>query len=127
MEIRVASVESEFELVLNIGSNGGISVGQRFLVYTLGKEIFDPVSGESLGNLEVINGTGTVVHVQERICTIKSDMTAKAPKKTTTRNRLTSPISPLFRSGEQLIEELLEPPQPVGFSSPSVGAFARPI
>lgn len=121
MEIRVASVQNELDLVLNVGSNDGISVGQRFLVYSLGEEVLDPVSGESLGTLEVVNGTGKVVHVQDRMCILRSDMTTK-PRKT-----ISSLSNPLFRfAGDRVIEELI-PPDPVGFTNPSVGAFARPI
>jgi hypothetical protein len=121
MAIRVASVQSEFDLVLNVGSNEGINVGQRFLVYSLGEEVLDPETGESLGTLEVISGTGKVVHVQERLCVLRSDMTAK-PRKT-----ITSLSNPLFRlAGDRITEELI-PPDPIGFANPSVGAFARPI
>ena len=60
-EIRVASVLSDTQLVLNIGEQDGIDPQMRFLVYGISEEqIIDPVTKEPLGYLELVRGTGRV-------------------------------------------------------------------
>ena len=122
MEILVASIQSnDHEVILNRGSSDGIRMGQRFLIYRIGEEIMDPSSGESLGRLELVAGTGTVIHVQERMCTVRSDMAGKPTKK------ITSASSTLMRfAGERIIEELI-PAGPLRFDDPRVGDYAKPI
>lgn len=68
----VAEIISDREVVVNKGSQDGISVGEMFIVFCLGQEIHDPKTGESLGILEEIKGKGKVIHVQERMCTIQT-------------------------------------------------------
>jgi hypothetical protein len=75
-QIVVVRVIDEFSVVLNIGSDEGITEGDKFLVYYIAPdEILDPVTGESLGNLEIVRGSGSVIHVQDKMCTIKSNRT----------------------------------------------------
>lgn len=74
---KIASVRDEYTLVLSAGENNGIKKDFRFLIYSIGEEIFDPDSGESLGRLEIVKGTGIVTHVQDKICTLESDMYSK--------------------------------------------------
>lgn len=72
-EIRVAKVLSGTRLVLNVGSDDGIKKDSRFLVYSIGDEdIIDPITGNSLGKLEYVKGTGHVIHLQEKMCTIET-------------------------------------------------------
>ena len=59
-------------VVLNKGTQDGISQGDKFLVFSLGGEVHDPKTGESLGVLEKIKGKGKVIHVQEHLCTIET-------------------------------------------------------
>ena len=68
----VAKILGKRKVVLNKGSHDGISEGDEFLVFTLGEEIHDPKTGESLGILEEIKGKGKVVHAQDHICTIQT-------------------------------------------------------
>ncbi len=73
-EIRVASVLSDTQLVLNIGEQDGIDPQMRFLVYGISEEqIIDPVTKEPLGYLELVRGTGRVAYIQEKMCIISSD------------------------------------------------------
>jgi len=60
------------EAVINQGSNAGIKVGDIFLVFGQGAVVSDPATGEPLGALEVVRGRGKVVHVQERMATVRS-------------------------------------------------------
>ncbi len=68
----VAKILGKRKVVLNKGSHDGISEGDEFLVFTLGEEIHDPKTGESLGILEEIKGKGKVVHAQDHLCTIQT-------------------------------------------------------
>lgn len=74
---KIANVRDDYTLVLAAGKNNGIKKNFRFLIYSIGEEIFDPDSGESLGRLEIVKGTGIVTHVQDKICTLESDMYSK--------------------------------------------------
>jgi hypothetical protein len=72
----VAKVIDEYRLVINKGENSGIKEGQRMLVYnTSDEEIKDPHTGESLGYLELVRGTGTIIFVQDKISILQSDKT----------------------------------------------------
>lgn len=70
----VAEVLDEKTVVINRGSAHGVKEGQRFLLYKLsGKQIIDPKTKESLGELEVLKGIGRVTQVQERMAKVESD------------------------------------------------------
>ncbi len=72
--IIVVKVKDEYNLVINVGSSQNVKKGDRFLVYHVDPaEILDPSTGESLGHLETVRGTGEAIHVQERMTTIRSD------------------------------------------------------
>ncbi len=60
------------KIILNKGSQDGISTGDKFVVFGLGGEIHDPKTGESLGRLEEIKGKGMAIHVQDHMCTIET-------------------------------------------------------
>lgn len=82
----VAQVADHYNLVINKGYQHGVQIGMRFLIYSVSEtEIMDPETGVSLGNLEIVKGTGTVTHAQEKMSTIRSDRTRLMPKKTVVR------------------------------------------
>lgn len=68
----VVHVPDAYTVVINRGSDHGVKQGDRYLVYGLGPEIFDPESNSSLGALEVVRGRASVVHVQEKMCTLRT-------------------------------------------------------
>ena len=68
----VVKIINEYRIVLNKGARDGVSNGDKFVVFSLGEEIQDPKTGESLGKLEDIKGKGKVIHVQDLICTIET-------------------------------------------------------
>jgi hypothetical protein len=70
--IRVVEVIDQFRCAINKGSDDGVNIGQRLLVYGLGKDITDPDTGEMLGTLEIVRGRGRVTHVQPRLATIET-------------------------------------------------------
>lgn len=69
---RVAEVLDEYRFVLNRGRRDGVHESDRFVVYSLGEEITDPETGDSLGHLEITKGTAEVIHVQEKMSTLIS-------------------------------------------------------
>jgi hypothetical protein len=58
------------EIVVNVGSEHGISMLSTFLIYVLSDEILDPDTGASLGRLEKVHGRGRAKHVQPRMTTV---------------------------------------------------------
>jgi len=115
-QIVVVRVIDDLTLVLNKGSEHG-----TFLVYYVEpEEIKDPVTGESLGNLEIVRGSGSVVHVQPKMCTIKSNRTESGGR-----------IIRRASSGAlaAIMGETIEHPekQAVPFDYPQVGDIAKPV
>lgn len=129
LSIKVAKVRNEYSLVLNKGSKDGIKSGQRFLIYSLGEEIIDPDTQKSLGQLEIVKGTGKVTHLQPTMATIQSDM--KTPlSKSIRRIKKKDPfgiggIASMFGTNE-VIEETL-PTETVPFENPELNDIAKPI
>ena len=69
---KVVSTRDRYTIVINAGSEKGVRVGTRFLVVGLGETIVDPDTQEELERLEIIRGKATVIHVQDKISTLKS-------------------------------------------------------
>lgn len=101
----VVKKSSPFELVINRGSLDGVETGDTFLVYYIDpNELIDPETQESLGNLEVIRGTGVATHVQEKMTTIKSNRYENSSGKIIRRN--SSPFSGISAlMGSETIEQ----------------------
>jgi hypothetical protein len=77
---RVAKVETPTRLIINIGTDHGVRMGQRYLVYALRDEdIIDPVTKKRLGKLEVPKGTGKVINVEHLWAMIESDTLTDNP------------------------------------------------
>lgn len=70
---RVARQIDEYRCVLNRGAQDEIESGEQFLIFRVGDMVVDPVTGEELGNLEIVIGKVRVIHVQDRICTVESN------------------------------------------------------
>jgi len=122
----VAKVIDDFSVVINKGSADGVEKGQRFLVYEIGEEVADPDTGESLGRLELVRGTGAVTHVQERIATVESDRFEK-PMKTVRKIRRNEPYPSLFGRASETVEEVDNNPERLEFAGPEKGDRVRPI
>ena len=98
---KVVSVLDEYKIVINKGYSDGVSKADRFLVYYLGEEMFDPDTNESLGTLEIICGEGKPEHIQEHITTITScKIEIKQNKKIVKRN----PIFAVYGETTETIE-----------------------
>ena len=111
---RVAQVINPIQLVINRGSIHDVKLGQRMLIYRKGdQEIKDPESGESLGYLELVKGTGQVIHVQEKICTIESDK-KKSPRR-------------IIKNAWGFPQEDIIEGEALPFDQPEVGDLVKPI
>ena len=123
----VARVLSEYRVVINRGSLQGIEKGQRFLLYALSEEdIVDPTTGEPLGHLEIVKGTGKVVHVQERLATIESDMTRGPGGTVVRRVPLSGGFMAHYLSSWEEVRSA-SPPESIPFDEPAVNDKAKPI
>jgi len=69
---KVIKIIDDYTIVINQGETENVKIGDLFLIYEIGEELFDPDTKESLGNLEIVKGKGKVVHTQEKISTIES-------------------------------------------------------
>lgn len=67
---KIASVSGD-ALYLNAGAEEGIKKGDRFEVFSIGKEIKDPESGEGIGYEEQLSGLAEVVSVSEKTAQLK--------------------------------------------------------
>ena len=65
----VVHVVDEYRVVINRGSEQGVKIGDTYLIYSVGPDLTDPDTGESLGALELVKGRVVVRHVQEKIST----------------------------------------------------------
>lgn len=116
----VAKVNDEYTLVINRGSEHGVTKGDHFLVYYVDpEELTDPETGESLGNLEIIRGTGTATHVQPKMTTIKSN-------RVVSRGRIIRRQTGILAS---LSGEVVEEPEKeaMPFDDPNVGDKVKPV
>ena len=69
---KVIKIIDPYRIAINKGIADGLETGQRFLVYEVGEELFDPDTNESLGQIEIVKGKGEVVHLQERMSTLET-------------------------------------------------------
>jgi len=116
----VVNVIDSCKLAINRGKIHALKEGQRLLVYRLSiQEIQDPNTGESLGYLEIVKGTGRVIHLQEKMCTIESDR-KRSRQRVNKPNKLS--VSYLF--GEDVIETFDEL---IPFEEPEIGDMVKPI
>ena len=68
IKTKVAQVLSTTQLILAAGSEEGVREGMEFVIYALGRQIADPDTGQSLGQLEMVKGRVKAAYVQEKMC-----------------------------------------------------------
>lgn len=78
-DIRIVKILEVDKIVINKGSKDDVHDSMRFLVYEEGDEITDPVTNKSLGVLENPKGTFKIVHIQENMTILISEL--KRPNK----------------------------------------------
>lgn len=82
IKAKIIKVIDEYKVVINKGSNDGVTKNDRYLIYKPGDELFDPDTKESLGVLEIVCGEGKPEHIQEKMTTIVSAKTETTKSKT---------------------------------------------
>ena len=118
-QLKVVHVIDDYKVAINAGSNSGIKLGQRYLVYKLSsEEIIDPDSNTSLGFLEIVKGSGKVVHVQETMCTLESDSYATPTKRIVRKSPLVSVLADSIEETEQ---------EQLPYDHPKVGDLVKRI
>ena len=135
----VIKVIDDYQIVINKGSQDGVKVGQRFLIYEETDELLqDPITLEGLGNLEIPKGTGKTIYVKEKWATIESDKTTVPTKRIIKKTRTNTPSAlaagmasssmGLFGASEIEVEETVETPgNRISFDSPLKGDKVKPI
>jgi hypothetical protein len=93
IKTRVAQILSTTQLVLAAGSEDGVREGMEFVVYALGRQISDPETGQSLGQLEMVKGRVKVSYVQEKMC-----------QATAIHRTVTETIDPIAFTGMQMFQ-----------------------
>lgn len=117
----VVNVIDNYKVVINIGKEDNISIGEKFLVYYLSNEdIIDPETNESLGKLEYVVGKGKVIHIQEKMSTIES-----CEERIENKKKITKSSGNIFYPKQ---EEVIEPQAiKLPFACPKVGQKVRKI
>lgn len=125
----IAKVIDDTNVVLNIGSNENVSINDRFLIYQIGEEIFDPDTKESLGNFEIVKGYGKVTHIQNTMCTLTSDkIKREQSRKIITTQKSNGLLSQYFETNpKELVEEIPGEEYIVPFDNPEIGDLAKPL
>ncbi|GAB3396997.1 hypothetical protein NX774_19920 [Massilia agilis] len=77
---KVVKVQDRYTIVVNVGLDAGVKLGQRFLIVGLGETINDPDTGEPLEQLEIVRGKAQVTHVQSKIATLSSVELEREPE-----------------------------------------------
>jgi hypothetical protein len=118
---RVVEAIDAYRCAINRGSEHGVSMGDRYIVYGLGREILDPETGESLGVLEIVRGRGKVTHVQPRLATLETYLREERPGK-----RIIKRNTWLHSIGGDQVEEIGDTIQTV-FEGIETGDYAKPV
>ena len=71
--MKIAKIIDSDNYVINAGSNQGMHLGDKVIVYLLGEEIPDPETGRSIGILELPKTQCHVTHVQDTMAIIRSN------------------------------------------------------
>lgn len=122
-DIKVARIVDDFTVVINAGTVDGISQGNVVMVYDIDGTVKDPDTGETLGELEIVKGTGVVTNAQERFSTVVSNMDDDAPIKVMKKNH-PSEMARLARSfGYSTVEQI--PVKKKKFENPKVGSLVK--
>lgn len=112
-KMKVCRVVNNKELIITLNGNE-FRKGDKVLIYSLGEEVLDPDTKESLGKLEKVKGVGEISHLQEKIATITAEkiINYKTSKKTTKNGMglfLLSPIEYETKEKEEIQTEFKNP------------------
>lgn len=117
---KVVMIISPYQVVINGGIEAGLKNGQRVLIYGVGEMIKDPETGEDLEQIEIIRGTGRIIHLQGKIATVESDMKEERPITIKRRSGIGT-MSTIFGETEETEINRKEVP----FDEPQIGDRVR--
>lgn len=115
LEGKVAGIIDDHRVVINRGAEHGVTIGQRYLILSIGEELFDPDTNESLGCVEVIKGKGEVTHVQAKISTLQTTDTHEIKRRSTG-------LLAIAGLHDTVVEK-----EPKAFIDPEIGDIARKL
>jgi hypothetical protein len=105
-----------FNLLIDVGQEDDVKVGERVIIFALGPQISSPDDGKPLGHFEVVRGSGRITSVQVRMAVVRSSRTNVVRyQKPQNVNALVAGLSPEFGQREE------EAP----FRKPRVGDYVR--
>lgn len=62
----VAAILDSFHVIIDAGYNYNLSVGTKIEIFIEGDEILNPISGESLGHINLVKETLEIVQVDQK-------------------------------------------------------------
>ncbi|MBZ2200793.1 MAG: hypothetical protein ABF723_05750 [Lentilactobacillus hilgardii] len=71
MEGKVIRILNNSDLLIGIGSNDGVTFGQKFEIYEPGETVTDPESGTDLGPLDYIKATVEVTEIHPKFSLVR--------------------------------------------------------
>ncbi|WP_236897049.1 hypothetical protein [Clostridium beijerinckii] len=69
---KVIKIISDYEIVINAGSNAKLEKGTSLDIFVAGEEVFDPETDESLGTLDTVKATVEVDTVYPKMALCKN-------------------------------------------------------
>jgi hypothetical protein len=72
--LKIVKVDLKRSYVVINGNHSSFYIGQSFLIFEYGDELFDVVTKESLGELEIVKCKAKLMNLQEKMCTLGLEM-----------------------------------------------------
>lgn len=69
---KIVKIISDTQIIINIGEKDGVKEGMVFIIYDEGEEVKDPLTGESLGKLEIRKGKLTVKQTMPKMSLLET-------------------------------------------------------
>ena len=114
---KIAKIINEYEVVVNRGYSHGVESDMQFIVYTVGDQITDPDTGETLGNVE---------HIKAKIepKSIQENMTVMETAETKVKSSSVGAVASLYES-ERVPKAIAEKPEDAVETEVNVGDLVR--
>jgi len=123
---KIIKIIDTYTAVINKGEKDDVQLGDLYLIYEMGEELFDPDdSSKSLGKLEIVKGRGKVGHVQENVSTIEAIKEKRSGDVKTTTTTNESLFEELISS--VVVREAFETEEQMPFKNVKLGDFAKVV
>lgn len=123
---KVVSIIDDVTVVINRGLEHGLLLGDRYLIFDLGDELFDPDTNKSLGKLELVRGRAEVTHLQTNMATLRSyiQVSQGGTRKILRKSSGLGIIADMYGRSEEILEE---PASELADIDAKVGSFAKKV